>query len=227
MLDSILNSTIANTSISVGVVLTSIAVAFMLGLLISFTYLKTNDEQHSENFVIALIFLPVVMSTVILLIGNNVAGAFSLAGVFSVIRFRSAPGSTKDIIYILLCIGAGLSCGIQAYQYGFIFTIIVSLALFVLNAIKFGKHNDSKLKLTILVPEDLNQEDIFDEILTKYTKDFTLKRMKTKDLGSVFELMYIVVMEKNINKKELMDELRCRNGNLNIALSVGEMSDEF
>lgn len=227
MLETLLNSNIENTTLDVGNILFLMAVAFLLGLMIAFTYMKTNKTYHSESFAIALLLLPILMSTIILLIGNNVAGAFSLAGVFSVIRFRSAAGSTKDIVYILFCVGAGLACGIQVPLYGIMFTIIVCLALLLLEALNFGKRNSQNMKLSILVPEDLNNEHTFDDILKKYTKGYQLARMRTKDFGSVYELTFHLSMLSDSEKNEMIDELRCRNGNLNISLSMANQNDEF
>ncbi|MDQ0359655.1 DUF4956 domain-containing protein [Breznakia pachnodae] len=227
MLDTILNLNINDTTLSVSTVLMLIGIAFILGFMISLTYMKTSKNYHSENFAVTLMLLPVLMSTIILLIGNNVAGAFSLAGIFSVIRFRSAPGSSKDIVYILFCVGSGLACGIQIPIYGVMFTIIVCTAVIILDKVDYGKRNSKNMQLTILVPEDLNNEHVFDDVLKRYTRQFRLSRMRTKDFGSVYELTFQLTILNNSEKHEMIDELRCRNGNLNISLSMLEYSDEF
>lgn len=226
-MESILSTNIASTTITLSDFLIGIAVSFILGLIISLTYIKTCDKNHSENFVITLLLLPILMSTVILLIGNNIAGAFSLAGIFSIIRFRSAPGSARDIVFVLFAVGAGLACGIEAFEYGLIFTVMLSLILFIVKHLKFGKRSNTIMQLKILVPEDLNNENVFDEILDEYTKFYTLKQIRTKDLGSVYEITYDINIEQNLNKKILIDKLRCRNGNLNISLTVGGEIGEF
>lgn len=226
-MESILDTSISSTTITLGGILIGIGVSFILGLIISLTYIKTSDRTHSENFVITLLLLPILMSTVILLIGNNVAGAFSLAGIFSIIRFRSAPGSARDIIFVLFAVGAGLACGIEAYTYGLIFTIILSLLLLSVKLVNFGKRSNTHMQLKILIPEDLNNENVFDDIFNQYTKSYSLKQIRTKDLGSVFELTYDINMEQNVNKKTFLDSIRCRNGNLNINLTVGMEMSEF
>ncbi|MDL2276499.1 DUF4956 domain-containing protein [Breznakia sp. OttesenSCG-928-G09] len=227
MLETLLNSNIENTTLDVGSTLFLIAISFLLGFMISLTYLKTNKDYHSQNFVTTLILLPVLMSTIVLLIGNNIAGAFSLAGIFSIIRFRSAPGNTKDIVYILFCVGAGLACGIKVPMYGILFTTIVCISLAILDSLHFGRHSSRRMKLTILVPEDMNNEHTFDDILSRYTKNYHLYKMRTKDFGSVYELTYYILILENCAKNEMIDDLRCRNGNLNISLSVLAQSEEF
>lgn len=226
-MESILNTNIASTTVTLGGVLLGIGTSFILGLIISLTYIKTSDKNHSENFVTTLLLLPILMSTVILLIGNNIAGAFSLAGIFSIIRFRSAPGSARDIVFVLFGVGAGLACGIEAHLYGAMFTVILSIILFGVKKLKFGKRSSTCMQLKILVPEDLNDENIFDDILSEYTKSYSLKQIRTKDLGSVYELTYDLNIEQSVNKKTLLDDLRCRNGNLNINLMVGGDYSEF
>lgn len=226
-MESILDMSIASTTITVGGFLLGIGVSLVLGLIISLTYIETSDKSHSENFVTTLLLLPILMSTVILLIGNNVAGAFSLAGIFSIIRFRSAPGSARDIVFVLFAVGAGLACGVEAYTYGLIFTFILSFILFVVKKTNFGKRSNTHMQLRILIPEDLNNENVFDDIFNEYTKSYSLKQIRTKDLGSVYELTYDINMEQNVNKKTFLDSLRCRNGNLNINLTVGMNTSEF
>lgn len=227
MLEMLFNSSIENTTLRVGQVIFFMFMAFILGLMIMSTYIKTNEGYHSENFVIALLMLPILMSSIILFIGNNVAGAFSLAGIFSIIRFRSAPGSAKDIVYILFCVGAGLACGIQVPFYGFIFTLFVCGVLLLIDYLDFGKRDNNMLRLKILVPEDMNGEEVFEDVLEQYTKNYKLSKMRTKDFGSVYELTFLVTMEDETKKHEMIDELRCRNGNLNIILSMISNNDEF
>lgn len=220
MLESILSTTLANSTITLQMMIGTVFVSFALGVIVALTYIKTNDISYSNNFAITLLFMPAVMSTIILLIGNNIAGAFSLAGIFSIVRFRSATGNPKDIIYILFCLAAGVSVGIQSYVYGIIFVLFISIILFVLHYTKLDRKNSKFMTLKILIPEDLNYDHAFDEILKKYTKKYMLNKIGTKDLGSIYELVYDISINENVNKKEFIDELRCRNGNLKISLTL-------
>ncbi len=220
MLEWLQNANITNTTISFETVIISIMMSLLMGVVISLTYQKTSVKKHSDNLALTLILLPTIIGSIVMLIGNNVAGAFSLAGIFSVIRFRSSAGNARDILFILFSVGAGLAVGVQTYLYGLIFTVIMSIVLFVAYYYQHGTASTKSMQLRILVPEDLNDEDAFNDILTKYTMSYSLISMRTKDLGSVYELMYIVDINGQVNKKEFLDNLRCRNGNLNISLNI-------
>ena len=164
--------------------------------------------------------LPIILSVIILFIGSNIARAFSLAGTLSIIRVRSAPGDPKDIGFIFFDIAAGLACGVGLFGYGAIFVAILCIIMILAEKFKFfeKKHVQKVLKITI--PENLNYQGAFDEILKKYTKKYSLTRIKTTDLGSLFELNYNVIMLHDEDEQEFINELRCRNGNLNIILAV-------
>lgn len=221
MLQSILNPTSVGTTISLTNAILTMIISFICGGLISFTYMKTcNKKGYSQNFALTLIIIPIVVAIIVLLIGSNIARAFSLAGAFSIIKFRSEPGDSKDISYILFTMAAGLACGVGAFGYAVLFTIFLCLLMFTLNLVNFGSKKTSQKLLKITIPEDLNYEDAFDDIFEKFTKSYDLIKVKTTDLGSLFQLVYGVTMDNKTSQKEFLDELRCRNGNLNITLSM-------
>lgn len=222
-MDMFFNELLSNTSSNLTFYqsLITMAVAVILGCIIAFTYYKTqNEEYYQRSLAITLCMLPVILSVIILFIGSNIARAFSLAGTLSIIRFRSAPGDAKDIGYIFFDIAAGLACGVGLYGYGALFVIILCALIFVLEKFKTFEQKNVHKTLEILIPEDLNYEGTFDDILKKYTKRYSLTKIKTTDLGSLFELCYNVVMLDGVNEQEFINELRCRNGNLNIILAV-------
>ena len=219
MLDTILTST-TGESLTLTNTLIILVVSIILGLIISISYMKTSKEEAvTSGFAITLIMLPAIISIIILLVGNNVARAFSLAGAFSIIRFRSEPKDPKDISYIFFTLAVGLSAGMGYILYAILFTIILCLIMFVLKFINYAEPDKSCLELRITIPENLNYENIFDEILKKYTSSWKFKKIKTKEFGSLFEITYSVVMN-NGNQKKIIDEIRCRNGNLGVILSV-------
>lgn len=223
-----LNTATAGTTISLMNTIITILVSFVLGVIISVTYMKTcNKNGYSQNFALTLIMIPAVIAIIILLIGSNVARAFSLAGAFSIIRFRSAPGDPKDITYVLFTMAAGLACGAGYYSYAVLFTLFLCLLMFILNVLKFGEKRSSHKLLKITIPENLDYEGAFDDVFFKYTTDCQLKKVKTTDLGSLYELAYIVTMDNKTSQKEFIDALRCRNGNLNITLSMSPETSEF
>lgn len=224
---SFLEATTATGGITFTTMGVMVISALLMGFIISMTYMKTSDNLYSQNFATTLLLLPTLMSIIILLIGSNVAGAFSLAGIFSVIRFRSAPGSSRDIVYILFSVGVGLACGVLEIAYGAVFTIVLCLTLLVVYKTKFATKDSNTMRLKIQVPEDLNSENAFDDLLQQYTDGFELSQVRTKDLGSVYELLYIVKIKKKIKRIQMIDDLRCRNGNLMITLSTMNIEEDF
>lgn len=221
MFQTILSAAAADTAVSLGSTLLTIAISFILGVAISLTYMKTSSKNtYSQSFSITLVLVPTLIAIIILMIGSNVARAFSLAGAFSIIRFRSSPGDPKDISYVLFALAAGLSCGVGFYQYAMLFTAVLCLLMFALSAFDFGAKNSCRKTLKITIPEDMNYEGAFDDIFKNFTTDCTLTKVKTTGLGSLYELVYNITMNKEVSQKEFLDALRCRNGNLNITLSM-------
>lgn len=221
MFESLFNTTTVHTSISLITAMLTIVVAFLLGGIISLTYMRTCEKNsYSQNFSLTLVLIPMVIAIIILLIGSNVARAFSLAGAFSIIRFRSAPGDPKDIAYVLFAMAAGLACGVEFYGYAVLFTTILCVIMLILNFFNFGRKNFSQKLIKITVPEDLDFEGAFDEVFQRFTDSYQLIKVKTIDLGSLYQLVYTVTIDYKTNQKELLDALRCRNGNLNITLAL-------
>lgn len=231
MLDStILQTIISSTteeSFTLTNILTIIISAIILGLIISVAYIQTNKKRgYSSNFPITLIMLPVIIAIIILLVGNNIATAFSLAGAFSIIRFRSAPGDPKDIAYVFFTLAVGLTCGMGYIGYAIIFTIILCSLMIILDITKFGMSKSKTMQLKITVPEDLNYEDAFHEILTNYTNSYHIENIRTRDFGALFELTYKINLKEDGNQKKFIDDLRCRNGNLNINLTLSGFEEK-
>jgi len=221
MLDTLFNTTTASTTISLTDSLITIMVSFILGAIISLTYMKTSNKgRYSRNFSLTLIIIPTVIAIIVFLIGNNVARAFSLAGAFSLIKFRSAPGDPKDISYVLFTMAAGLACGVGLFGYGVLFTIFLCTLMILLHLVNFGVSKTSQKLLKITIPEDLDYEGVFDDIFLEYTKGHELIKVRTTDLGSLFQIVYTVVLDNSTSQKAFLDALRCRNGNLNITLSM-------
>lgn len=193
--------------------------AVILGAVTAFTYFKVQEESYQKSMA-ALLMLPVILSVIILFIGSNIARAFSLAGTLSIIRFRSAPGDAKDIGFIFFDIAAGLACGVGLYGYGALFVIILCAVIIITEKSGVLEKKDLPKKLKITIPENLNYQDVFKDILEKYTKKYMLTKVITTDLGSLFEAEYVLVMQNGADEREFLNELRCRNGNLNIILTV-------
>lgn len=219
MLESIITTTSGESFTFINAIIVLVT-SIVLGLIISLSYMKTNNkDRFGSNFSITLIMLPVIIAIIILLVGNNVARAFSLAGAFSIIRFRSAPGDPKDIAYIFFTLAVGLACGMGYIGYSILFTFVLCLLMLVLEKINFRLNKEKTMQLKIVVPEDLNFEGVFDSILNEYTNSYTVERVRTRDFGALFEITYLIKLKQNVSSKKLIDELRCKNGNLNISLT--------
>ncbi|HAL63935.1 MAG: DUF4956 domain-containing protein [Firmicutes bacterium] len=222
-MNEIFNTLLTNTSsdITIMTALVTMLVSLLFGAIIAATYYKTTDYvSFQRSMAVTLLMLPIILSVIIVFIGSNIARAFSLAGTLSIIRFRSAPGDPKDIGYIFFDIAAGLACGVGLYGYGAVFVILLCAVMLIIEKLNLFERKTINKRLKITVPENLNFDGAFEDILKKYTESYALEKIKTTDLGSLFEVCYNVKMPKGGNEQEFLDELRCRNGNLSIVLSV-------
>ena len=188
-----------------------------MGLVVSFTHQKSSRSASPANFLLTLMVLPVVICVIIMLVGSNVARAFSLAGAFTLVRFRSEPGDPKDIAYICIVMAVGLSTGMGFLTYAVMVTLILCTVLMLFGAAT-GWGMERRRWLKIDIPEDLNYYGAFDDILEEYTAKSTLDKVRTTDMGSIFQLSYTVRLKEARCEKEFIDALRCRNGNLSVAL---------
>lgn len=220
MLDSLFNETLTSTTFGFSSAIITIIVAIALGGLISVTYMKTNPGGYSQNFTLTMIILPVIVAMIILLIGNNIARAFSLAGAFSIIRFRSAPGDPKDIAYVLFTMAAGLACGVGTLGYAVLFTVILCLLMVILSRFNFAASKKTYKLLKVTIPENLVYEEAFTEVFEQFGVGYELKKIRTAELGSLYELVYNVTITDSINQKAFLDAIRCRNGNLDLSLTM-------
>ncbi len=220
MLDSIFSAALTTTELSFSNAVTALLVAVVLGGLISFTYMKTNPGGYTQSFTLTMIMLPVVVAIIILLIGSNIARAFSLAGAFSIIRFRSAPGDPKDITFVLFTMAAGLACGVGAFGYAVLFTLILCVLMVVLHRVRFGSRRAEQKTLKVTIPENLGYEEAFAEVFEQFQVKYELEKIKTTELGSLYELVYKVTLNDDVNQKSFLDAIRCRNGNLDLSLTM-------
>jgi hypothetical protein len=228
MLESIFTSTETAADLTLSHAILTIIISILLGLVISFTYMKTSVRSgYSPNFTLTMVVLPAIVAVIILLIGSNIARAFSLAGAFSIIRFRSAPGDPKDIAYVLLTMAAGLAVGVGSFGYAVLFTVCLCVLMFILNVTKFGLKKSAQRLLKVTIPEDLAYEEAFDEVFKTFNIAYELKKVRTTELGSLYELVYWVTMDPITNQKQFLDAIRVRNGNLDIALTMSPTTSDY
>lgn len=203
----------------------SVGTAIILGLLIGIVYMYLcKKDGYGKNFIIGLVILPAIVTVVILLIGSNVARAFSMAGAFALVRFRSAPGNAKDIAIVFFAMASGLACGLGYVLFAAVFVVVLLVFLILLNFIHFADHSSENRQLKITIPENLNFNKVFDDLLDKYTTKSQLVKVKTTNMGTMYELTYYVSMKKEADEKAFIDELRMRNGNFNIILGMMEIN---
>ena len=194
--------------------------ACLLGLLVSGVYILTSKKTGlTRGFALTLVVVTTMTAIVVMFVGNNVATAFSLAGVFTLVRYRSEQTSPKDLAFIFVCMGIGLTSGIGYIQYSLLFAVLMSVIIFVLSSVNYGEGNTVGMNLKIVVPEDMEMPDPFEEVLAEYTTSYRLVRIKSTDFGSMVELMFAVRLDKKTDRKELMDKLRARNGNMPVTFS--------
>lgn len=188
--------------------------SLVLGGLISITYMKTGE--YSKNFASTLIILPIIVSVVMTLVNGNLGTSVAILGAFSLIRFRSIQGTSRDISYVFFAMAAGLATSTGYLAFGAVFTVFVCLVLIILYFVDFGKNVAEGKELKITIPENLDYTDLFDDIFKKYTRKHSLERVKTTNMGSMYELCYHIDLIKGKSEKNMIDEIRCRNGNLTV-----------
>lgn len=192
--------------------------AIILGLLLAISY--TYKTKTSKSFTITLAILPIVVAMVIIMVNGNIGAGVAVAGAFSLVRFRSVPGTAKEIGAIFIAMTTGLSLGMGYVGLSVMFALIVCAFNILLETINFGSKKTETKLLKITIPESLNYVDVFDDILTTYTNSYKLLSVKTSNMGSFFKLNYEIEPNDPVKEKELIDKLRCRNGNLDIMITT-------
>lgn len=214
-------TTLVDTNITMVEALMMIAISFICGFLISRTYMMTSENgNYSKNFALTMVLLPVIISSIIMLIGSDIARAFSLAGAFAIIRFRSEPGEPKDIAYVLFSMAAGLALGIGEYVFSVVFTLILCVFMYILLKTKYAEPKEQFKQLKITIPEDLNYETEFQDVFEKYEVEYRLKKVQTASLGSLYQVYYDVTFKADMNTQDFINDLRVRNSNLDISLTL-------
>lgn len=217
-LESIFDSTA--TALTAGDALMCTAAAIVLGVIIAAIYMASGT--YTKGFVITLAVLPALVQAVIMMVNGNLGTGIAVLGAFSLVRFRSVPGSSKEIVSIFFSMAVGLAAGMGQLVYAALFTVVVGAVFLLLCKSNFGKEKTDEKELKITIPENLNYADIFDDIFKEYTQNAKLVRVKTTNLGSMFELSYHITMKKEADEKQMIDAIRCRNGNLTIVCGMVE-----
>jgi len=215
---------ILSDTFSVSTYLVCLLCAGICGILTALAISYRNPV--SKSFFASLVILPIVVSTVILMVNGNVGTGIAVAGAFSLVRFRSVAGKARDIAAIFLVMTSGLACAAGYIGIAILFTILLCVLILILSQIPFG--SDRMMELHITVPETLNFSNAFDDLFKQYAKQWKLVKTRTSNMGSLYKLHYRIELKHRDNLQAFMDELRCRNGNLEIAImDASENADEL
>ena len=190
------------------------AVSLLLGILISAAY--GIQGTCSKNFMVTLVLLPVLVQMIIMLVNGNLGTSVAVLGAFSLVRFRSVPGSSKEMVVIFFAMAVGLATGMGFLSFAVLMTAIIGGVFLLLEKTRFGESKRERKDLRVTIAEHLDYTEIFDDIFRQYTDQCDLQRVKTTNLGSMYELEYHIVLKGLRREKEMLDAIRCRNGNLTV-----------
>ena len=210
------------SSVSASSFLLCSVVSIVLGLVIAGVYMFRH--RYSKNFVVTLALLPLIVQMVITLVNGNLGAGIAVMGVFNLVRFRSIPGSAKDIGSVFFAMAIGLATGMGYLSLAVLFTAIMGIANVAYVLSPFGRMQTVERELHLTVPEDLEFEGVFEPVLERYADSFELVEVQTSNMGSLYNFTYLMKLRADASVKELMDELRCHNGNLKVALVPAQMT---
>ena len=222
MFTSILTATGGGLTVTGATVCTLTSI--ILGLAIAYIYMSVG--RCSKNLAITLVILPTLVQVVIMMVNGNLGTSVAILGAFSLVRFRSVPGTSKEILCVFFVMAIGLATGMGYITFAFLITVVVGVLLLISTKTNFAEPKEDTKQLKVTIPEVLDYTEVFDDLFERYTKSARLDKVKTTNLGSMFELQYEVVLKDVRQEKAFIDELRCRNGNLTIICSRPQVDRE-
>jgi uncharacterized membrane protein YhiD involved in acid resistance len=188
--------------------------SLVLGVIIALFYMYRN--RYTKSFVMTLGLLPAIVQMVIMMVNGNIGTGIAVMGAFSLVRFRSIPGSAREIVSIFFAMAVGLATGIGYIGLALVFTLILGGVSMLYTVFKFGENKSREKELRITIPEDLDYTGVFDDLFSQYTKKNELVQIKTSNMGSLFKLTYYITLNNENEEKAFIDAIRCRNGNLEV-----------
>lgn len=197
--------------------------AVVLGIIMAMVLLI--KSRHTSSFALTLAVLPMAVTLVIMMVNGNIGAGVAVAGAFALVRFRSVPGTAREIAAIFIQMTIGLVLGMGYVVVAIMFAVMAAVVVAALALTNFGGMNRTQKVLKITMPENYNFEGMFDDLFDKYTKSVSLDKVKTTNMGTLYELTYVIELASNNVPKAFLDEIRTRNGNLNV--SIGNISDEL
>lgn len=224
MFNTIFDSTA--TGMSIPTALISALAALALGVVIAFTHKKT-ARQTTKSFLVTLAVLPLLVMAVMIMINGNLGTSIAILGAFSLIRFRSVRGDARELLGIFFTMMVGLALGMGHLLFAVVMTAIAVIAIVIFSNTKMFEPNKNNRALKIVIPEDLDYEDVFSEIFKKYTKSAELVQTKTMNMGSLYKLTYDITLKHGVREKDFLDAIRVKNCNLKVLLSQPELEKEI
>lgn len=191
------------------------ASSLILGIVIAFIYMKSQGS-YTKSFAITLTLLPVLVQCVIMMVNGNLGTSVAVLGTFSLVRFRSVAGSSREISSVFFAMAIGLATGMGFLTFAALMTLVIGVVYFILGKTEFGELKNGQKDLRVTIAENLDYTEIFDDIFKDYTKKCKLQQVKTTNLGSMYELQYHITLTDEKKEKEMIDAIRCRNGNLTV-----------
>ncbi|MFB4161640.1 DUF4956 domain-containing protein [Geomicrobium sp. JSM 1781026] len=220
-LDELRNFTDMTTQSSIVDGFLAISLTFVLSMIITFLYQKTHKgARYAQSFIHTIVIMSMVVSVIMIVIGNNIAVAFGLVGAFSIIRFRSAMNDPKDIAFIFFGMAAGIASGLGFYLLAILFTITVSVIIYFLYVIDYGGGQSVQKRMRITIPENMHYENVFEETFNEYLHDYKLTNVETTNLGTMYQLTYMITTNDNVSDKDLIDAIRQLNANLKVSIGM-------
>jgi len=220
----VLNS-IIGSDMTVITFLICTGVSVILGLLSAL--LSRYKNKTSQSFLLTIAMLPAIVQIIIMLVNGNIGAGVAVAGAFGLVRFRSVQGSAREIMAIFMAMALGLATGMGYITLAVIFFIIMAAFQVIICSLDFGKDNQSRRDLRITISEDLDYDGLFDDIFEKYTDEAVLESVKTSNLGTLYELRYAILLKGEGVPKSFLDEIRTRNGNLNLVCGKVQTSESL
>ncbi|MBR5094291.1 MAG: DUF4956 domain-containing protein [Oscillospiraceae bacterium] len=211
MLDSILSA-----EMTLSAFLICELTAMVLGFGVALVYLFR--DRHTGAFSQSLALLPGVVTLVIMLVNGNIGAGLAVAGTFALVRFRSAPGSAKEITGLFTAVAVGLACGMGYVGVAVIFFVLMAVYVLLLGNFRFGEEGLRHRHLKITIPETADYETLFEDLFQQYTTRHELIKVRTTNMGTLYELHYQIELKDPRHTRDFVDAIRCRNGNLNIVL---------
>jgi uncharacterized membrane protein YhiD involved in acid resistance len=216
-----------NSILSAEITLTQFLICELTAMILGFgtSLIFQVRDKHTSTFSQSLALLPGAVTLVIMLVNGNIGAGLAVAGTFALVRFRSAPGTAKEITGLFMTVAIGLACGMGYVGVAVIFFVLMGLYVLLLGSLRYGEESDKHRHLKITVPENVDYETLFEDIFDEYTSSRELTKVRTTNMGTLYELTYRIVLKDAAKTKEFLDELRCRNGNLTISCGKAEFKE--